>query len=92
MKEAFTGAALDAPWVGTGGLLLLGVQVEWWIAVLALAYGLIRLISAGIDLHWKFLSNLSLFQRDHHRFSGFGVVAHHHSRLRALSLLAGLRC
>lgn len=53
MKDAFTGAALDAPWVGTGGLLLLGVQVEWWIAAMALAYGLIRLISAGIDLHWK---------------------------------------
>lgn len=53
MKYAATDFVLDTPIFGAGGLVLMGVSVEWWIAGLAILYGVIRLSFVITEFYWK---------------------------------------
>ena len=53
IKDKILGAVLDAPVYGTGGLALIGVPVEWWIAGLAIVYGVVRITFVATEFYWK---------------------------------------
>ena len=36
-----------------GGLVLFGVSVQWWLAALAILYGVVRLAAVSLNLYWQ---------------------------------------
>lgn len=52
-KDTLIEMAKDAPLVSLAGLTLFGVDLQFWVVILAVAYGAWRLVTAVIEFYWK---------------------------------------
>lgn len=62
--KVFT-AVGDTSLFGLGGVALLGWPVQFWLAALAIAYALIRIVFVSAEFYWKWKDRHDSQNRQH---------------------------